>query len=72
MNTTVNLTDKAKRNHIKLVLGEDGLWEKWESKDKVKWFKTSEQLTMENVFKEKEEIKNRNIKNLFSIIFKKK
>jgi hypothetical protein len=72
MNTTVNLTDKAKRNHIKLVLSEDGLWEKWESKDKVKWFKTSEQLTMENVFKEKEEIKNRNIKNLFSIIFKKK
>jgi hypothetical protein len=72
MNTTVNLTDKAKRNHIKLVLGEDGLWEKWESKDKVKWSKTSEQLTMENVFKEKEEIKNRNIKNLFSIIFKKK
>lgn len=72
MNTTVNLTDKAKRNHIKLVLGEDGLWEKWESRDKVKWSKTSEQLTMENVFKEKEEIKNRNMKNLFSIIFKKK
>jgi hypothetical protein len=71
---TVNLTDKLNRKHIRLVLSDDGkgVWERWESKDKHKWVKTHESLSVQNVIKEQEEVKTRNYFNLFRIIFSKR
>jgi hypothetical protein len=71
---TVNLTDKLNRKHIRLVLSADGkgVWERWESKDREKWVKTHESLSVENVIKEQEEVKNRNYFNLFKLIFSKR
>lgn len=69
--TKVNLTDKMSKKHIKLVLS-DGKWERWESKDRKTWRKTHTNLSLDNIMKEKEEIKNRNYFNLFNLIFNKK
>ena len=52
---TVNLTDKAKKNHIKLVL-ENGNWVKYESKDRINWKKIKTNLSLDDVMKEKEEV----------------
>jgi hypothetical protein len=71
---TVNLTDKLNRKHIRLVLSNDGkgVWERWESKDKEKWVKTHESLSIDSVIKEQETVKSRNYLNLFKLIFSKK
>jgi hypothetical protein len=71
---SVNLTDKLTRKHIRLVLSKDGkgMWERWESKDKKKWIKTHESLSIDNVMTEKEAVKSRNYLNLFNLIFPKK
>ena len=68
---TVNLTDKAKKNHIKLVL-ENGNWVKYESKDKIKWKKIKTNLSLDDVMKEKEEVKNKNYFNLFNFLLRRK
>lgn len=69
----VNLTDKLNKRHIRLVLSKDGkMWERWESVDKKKWKKTHNGLSLDNVMKEQEEIKNRNYFNLFKLLFSKK
>lgn len=68
---TVNLTDKAKKNHIKLVL-ENGNWVKYESKDRINWKKIKTNLSLDDVMKEKEEVKNKNYFNLFNLLFSKK
>jgi len=68
---TVNLTDKAKKNHIKLVL-ENGNWVKYESKDRINWKKIKTNLSLDDVMKEKEEVKNKNYFNLFNFLLKRK
>jgi hypothetical protein len=71
---TVKLTDKLNKKHIRLALSDDGkgMWERWESKDKINWVKTHQTLSIDNVFKEQEQVKNSNYLNLFKLIFSKK
>lgn len=68
---TVNLTDKAAKNHIKLVM-EGGKWVKYESKDRINWKKIKTNLSLDDVMKEKEEVKNKNYFNLFNFLLKRK
>jgi hypothetical protein len=68
--TTINLTDKLNRKHIRMVLSKDGLWQRWVSTDRKKWKKTHESISLDRVMKEKDEVKDRNYINLFNLIFK--
>lgn len=66
----LNLTDKGAKKHIRLYATQDG-WERWESKDKRNWTKTHENLTLDNVLKEKMEVQKKNYFNLFKLITRK-
>jgi hypothetical protein len=74
MNTTetVNLTDKKAKKHIKFIINDGGMFERWESKDKKRWKLTNTSVSIDEVMNEKETIKNRNIFNLYNLIFRSK
>jgi len=74
MNTTetVNLTDKKTKKHIKFIINDGGMFERWESKDKKRWKLTNTSVSIDEVMNEKETIKNRNIFNLYNLIFRSK
>jgi hypothetical protein len=72
MNTaeTVTLTDKKAKKHIKFIINDDGMFERWESKDKKRWKLTNTSVSIDEVMSEKETIKSRNIFNLYNLIFR--
>lgn len=64
------LSDKLSKRHIRFCLSDENKWEKHESKDKVEWTLVKTGLTLDDVVREKEEVKTRNYFNLFLKIFK--
>lgn len=63
------LTDKLSRRHIRFCLSDNNQWEKYESKDRVEWTLVKTDVTLNEIVKEKEQVKNRNYLNLFRKIF---
>lgn len=66
----ITLTDKLSRRHIRFCLSDDNQWEKYESKDKKEWKLVKKDVSLNEVVKEHEEVKNRNYLNFFRKIFK--
>lgn len=69
----IKLTDKAMKKHFRITFSSvTGCWEMWESIDKINWKKLKSAMSLEEVMKEKEKMKNKNIINLWNLITKRR
>lgn len=64
------MSDMLGKRHIRFCISNDNRWERHESDDKIEWTLVKTGLSLDDVVKEKEQVKNRNYLNLFLKLFK--